>query len=112
MQKTQRRITPALLRHYTEHLREQERSVATVEKYTRALRTFYLWLPDEKSVDRENVMAYKQTLSKGHSPGGVNVELAALNGFFRFMGWNDLCLRPLRIQRRAFADRSRELTRA
>lgn len=111
MQNTQRKITPVLLCHYTEHLREQERSAATVEKYARALRGFYLWLPEGKTADRETVMAYKQSLSETHSPGGVNVELAALNGFFRLMGWDDLCLKPLRIQRRAFADRSRELTR-
>lgn len=36
MRKTQREITPALLYQYTEHLQEQERSAATVEKYTPA----------------------------------------------------------------------------
>ena len=111
MQKKQAKITPALICHYTEHLREQERSNATVEKYTRALRTFYLWLPKEKVADRETAMAYKQALLESHSPSGVNVELAALNGFFRFAGWDELCLKLLRIQRRAFADYSRELTR-
>lgn len=111
MQKKQKKMTPALLCRYTEHLREQERSAATVEKYTRALRMFYLWLPEGKTVERETAMAYKQFLAETHSSGGVNVELASLNGFFRLMGWNDLCLKPLRIQRRAFADRSRELTR-
>lgn len=111
MRKNQKKITPALLDRYTKHLREQERSTATVEKYTRALRTFYSWLPEEKIVSRETVLFYKQFLSDGHSPGGVNVELAALNGFFRFLSWNELCLKLLRIQRRAFADRSRELTR-
>ena len=111
MRKKQRNITPALLERYTEHLREQERSAATVEKYTRALRAFYLWLPENKAAGREIVVAYKQVLSENHAPSGVNVELAALNGFFRFMGWSELCLKPLRIQRKAFVDRSRELTR-
>lgn len=111
MRKKQRNITPALLERYTEHLREQERSAATVEKYTRALRTFYLWLQPEKEVTRETVMDYKHALPERRSPGGVNVELAALNGFFRFLGWNEFCLKPLRIQRKAFSDRSRELSR-
>ena len=111
MKKKQIIITLALLCRYTEHLREQERSAATVEKYTRALRAFYLWLPQEKKVNREIAMAYKQTLLQRYSPSGVNVELAALNGFYKFMGWEEFCLKPLRIQRKTFSDRGRELTR-
>lgn len=37
---------------YAAYLQEQERSAATVEKYTRALERFYAWLPKEKTVDK------------------------------------------------------------
>lgn len=38
--------------------------------------------------------------------------LAALNGLFRFMGWEDCRVKFLKIQRRLFRDPSRELSRA
>lgn len=93
-------------------LHQQERSAATLERYARALRAFYAWLPEEKTVDQETAIAYKQHLIERRAPAGVNAELAALNGFFRFMGWESCRLRPLRIQRRVFAAKEKELSRA
>ena len=38
--------------------------------------------------------------------------LAAVNGFFRFMGWKDIAVKLLKIQKALFCDERRELTRA
>ena len=38
--------------------------------------------------------------------------LAAVGGFLRFMGWEELRVKPLKIQRSPFCDEERELTRA
>ncbi len=38
--------------------------------------------------------------------------LAAVNGFLSFMGWRELIVKPLKIQRSFFYDEKRELTRA
>ncbi|MGN1028240.1 MAG: tyrosine-type recombinase/integrase [Faecousia sp.] len=96
---------------YGRYLYEQERSCATVEKYLRSLERFYAWLPEDKSVDKVTVIAYKETLSKRHVPAGVNTILAALNGFFRYMDWLDCTVRSLHIQRRVFSDPETELSR-
>ena len=96
---------------YGAYLREQERSVATVEKYTRALERFYAWLPKEKNVDKLLLIAYKEVLEKRYAPAGANAEIAAINGFCRHMEWLDCCVKPLRIQRRVFAEPERELSK-
>ena len=47
----------------------------------------------------------------GQSPVSVNAKLSALNGLFRFLGWEECRARLLRLQRRAFREESKELTR-
>ena len=50
-------------------------------------------------------------LSGGLTPATVNAKLSALNGLFRFLGWEECRVKFLRVQRRVFRDRERELTR-
>ena len=62
---------------------------------------------------REAVTGWKECLlAQGRAPATVNGALAALNGFFRFLGWEDCRVKFLKIQRRMFREQSRELTRA
>ena len=96
---------------FGQHLYVQERSLATIEKYTHALRRFYDWLPEDKRVDKAQAIAYKSYLIENYATASVNVELAALNGFFKFRGWEACRIKPLRIQRRVFAAAEKELTR-
>ncbi len=37
--------------------------------------------------------------------------ITALNGFLKFMGWNDLTLKALNVKKSMFSDENRELTR-
>jgi len=96
---------------YTEYLRRQERSEATIKKYNHTLEKFYYWLPDDKMVSKDLTVQYKEELALTHAPAGVNTILAALNGFFRFMGWHDCTVKALRIQRRVFSAPDEELSR-
>lgn len=96
---------------YSQYLCEQERSSATITKYLRMLERFYVWLPEGKNVNKATVISFKQDLAKTHAPAGVNTYLAALNGFFRFMGWQDCAVKALQIQRRAFSAPETELSR-
>ena len=96
---------------YGHDLYEKEKSPATIEKYTHALWIFYRWLPDEKQVCRETVLEYKERLIENNAPTGVNVTIAALNGFFRFMQWEEFVVKPLHIQRQVFSDKRKELSR-
>lgn len=96
---------------YAAYLREQERSAATVEKYTRALERFFAWLPAGKPVDKLLLIAYKEVLEKRYAPAGANAEIAAINGFCRYMEWLDCRVKPFRIQRRVFSAPERELSK-
>lgn len=104
-------LEPSAIQQFGRYLQEQERSTATISKYLRTLDRFYCWLPPDKGVDKTTVMAYKEFLLKRHVPRGVNTILAALNGFFRFMGWDSYCVKALRLQRRFFSNPNSELSR-
>ena len=81
-----------------------------IYKYLRNATAFALWLNDA-DLSKESATAWKHELvQRGYHPATVNAALAALNGFFRFLGRDDCRLRFLKFQRRAFRDQSRELT--
>lgn len=107
-----RRLTLKNIAAYIHHLYLEERAPATAEKYNRDIHAFIEWL-DGRKVEKEAVSLWKKhLLEKGLSPSTVNAKLSALNGFFSFLGWDDCRIRFLRIQRRLFRDKAKELTRA
>lgn len=104
-------LGPEHISDFLERLVIDEHSPATVEKYARALRRFYAWLPESGQVSKKTVMEYKSGLAAQYAPAGVNTALAALNGLLKYLDWQECRVKPLRIQRRVFAARERELTR-
>ena len=71
-----------------------------------------LWLAG-REVTKELAVAWKEHLSEqSYAPATVNVKLAAVNAFFKVCGWQDCCVKALRLQRRVFRDPGRELTKA
>jgi integrase len=101
---------PAALSAYLTHLHARERAAATLEKYGRSVRVFAAWL-EGGAVTKEGVIEYKRQRSVTHAASTVNAEVAALNGFFAFRGWN-IKIKPLKIQRRTFLPEDKELSRA
>lgn len=104
----------AVIEKYIRHLREEERSTATLQKYQRDLQRFVTWVTarGDRCITKVTAVAYKAELCARYAPASVNCMLAALNGFFRYMGWGDCRVKPLRIQRALYADAGRELSRA
>lgn len=92
-------------------LERMERSQATVEKYVRDVTAFYRWLPKDKMFEKETVIQYKAFLCERYAPASVNSMLAALRAFFSFMEWEDCDVKLLRIQRRIFGKKERELSK-
>lgn len=96
---------------FKQHLIQAERGQGTIEKYLRDLRMFRIWLNGQE-VTKEAVIAWKlHLLESGLRPETVNSKLSALNGFFAFLGWTDCRVHYLKIQRKLFRDKGRELTR-
>lgn len=107
----QRILLSEQIEAYSRWLRSEERSSATVEKYLRDIRRFAAW-QGGRSVTRESVSEWKEYLLAGHkSAATVNAALSALNSLFRFLDWDNCRARFLKIQKSAFCDPARELTR-
>lgn len=97
------------IHRYKSYLKTKEKAAATIEKYIRDATAFSKWL-DGKAADKENLLEYKEEISKTLSPGSVNSIISSLNSLLEYLG-SPLRLKTLKIQRRIFADKSRELTK-
>ena len=97
---------------YREHLLQEERAPATVEKYLRDARAFAAWL-EGRAVTKDQIHAWKEALlAEGLAPATVNAKLAALNGLLAILGMEECRVKFLKLQRRAFRESARELDRA
>ena len=67
---------------------------------------------DDFGITKHETLTLVLRVPTSHAPATVNSILAAVNGFFRFMGWKDIALKLLKIQKALFCDERRELTRA
>ena len=104
-------ITDEEISRFCQHLRGEEREPGTIEKYHRDVRAFAAWLQG-REVSKERVVEWKEHLRmSGYAPVTINSMLTAANRFFRFLGWDSLRVKALRIQRRMFRNREKELTR-
>lgn len=97
--------------HFKEKMVQEEKSRATIEKYLRDVNAFLRYVGEEKTICKENVIAYKNYLTEHYAAASVNSMLAALNCFFKQMGWYDCVVKSLKVQRKAFRAHDRELTR-
>ncbi len=111
MRKRPCHITAEQIDRYALRLRELERAPATVRKYVHDLAALLEYL-DGQPVTKAALIAWKQDLTAAHAPSTVNSMLAAVNGFFAFLGWRDLTVKLLKIQKSPFCDEGKELTRA
>lgn len=103
-------ITEKYIGDYMIYLREQERSRATLQKYKHDL---YILMDFQQGRDltKTLLISWKEKLTGEYAPASVNAMLAAVNGYLRFMGWVELTVKPLKIQRSLFLEEEKELTR-
>ncbi len=105
------RLTTTQIERFAQTLLREERAAGTVEKYRRDLTSFAAWLAG-REVTAETSAGWKEhLLSSGLAPATVNSKLSALNSLLKFWGREDCRVRFLRLQRRVFRDRERELNR-
>lgn len=96
---------------FEQHLISEEKSSATIEKYLHDVRCFVEFLAD-RAIGKEITIAYKEHLTQQYAPASVNSMLVALNGFLRFLGRQDCCVKLLKIQRQIFCREEKELSQA
>ena len=109
---TEDRLTPLQIQAFARHLRLEEKSEATMEKYLRDIRAFARRL-DGREISKGLSAAWKAHLvERGYAPASINAKLSALNSLLEFLGLGGCRVKFLRVQRRLFRDAGRELTKA
>ena len=106
-----RTISENGIRAFEAQLYLNEKSGATVAKYVRAVRECAAYLQG-KELTKPRLLEYRDFLQKKVKVQTVNGERYAIRAFLDFMGWRDLKVKLLKIQRQAFLDESRELSEA
>ena len=96
---------------FKNYLYEEERSFNTVEKYLRDVCFFAKWIGG-KCIEKSDVLEYKKKLCEEYTPKSVNSMLSSINAFFNFLGWYELRVKTLKIQRQIFLDKEKELTKS
>lgn len=102
-------ISQERILQFGDKLKEEEKSIATQEKYLRDVRAFAAYL-GEAELTKQAVMAYKKEIAFRYAPASVNSMLVSVNSFLDFVNRRDCRVRLLRIQRQIFASEGKELT--
>ena len=106
-----RMITQAEIQNFSEFLILEEKSKATQEKYLRDVNAFARFV-DERSVCKEETLAWKQSLTKrGYTVRSINSMIASVNSFFRFLAWDNCKVKNLRLQAPTYCAEQKELTK-
>lgn len=103
-------VTKEIIKQFKMYLYEEERSENTINKYMRDVYAFYEHI-GEREIQKSDILEYKQMLCEMYAPRSVNAALSSLNALFIFMDRYDLKVKTLKIQRRIFADKSKELSK-
>lgn len=107
-----RHITEKNLAGYEEHLYEEEKSPATIQKYMCDLRKLSSYM-GRQEITKKRMIEYKETLknSRKYQLSSINSFLTAANCFFEYMGWYELKVKTFRIQKEAFLSENKDLTK-
>ncbi|MBT9778522.1 tyrosine-type recombinase/integrase [Clostridium sp. MCC353] len=96
---------------YERYLVDEERSKATVEKYIRDIRKFFEFLSEDKCVNKEIMIAFKNHLLQNYKISSVNSILVAVNNFLSFSGLMECRVKQFRLQKNLFCRKDQELTK-
>lgn len=104
-----KKITVQTLDRFAKHLREEEKSKATIEKYLRDVRHF-LDFVKEHEITKTLTMEYKSQLRENYAAVSANSMIASLNSLLRFVGLENCCVRQFKVQRKIYCAEEKELT--
>ncbi|MBQ8002175.1 MAG: tyrosine-type recombinase/integrase [Clostridia bacterium] len=105
-----KKITKKTVDNFRQWLIAEEKSQATTDKYTVDVRAFITFLNGE-NITKEKLLKYKGMLIKNYAPASVNSVIASINCFLKFLGLQSMKVKSLKIQKRIFTDKERELSK-
>lgn len=95
---------------FENQLRNDEKSDNTIEKYLRDIRCFSEFA-NGRIIEKALVLEYKAYLEREYALTSANSMLAAINSFFKFVGWYDCCVKQFKVQRKIYCFEENELTK-
>ena len=105
-------LTEKQIAAFAVYLKSEEKSENTIEKYIRDVKAFAAYI-GKSDTTKESVISYKNKLiSDDYAVRSINSMLASLNGLFSFLGWADLKVKSIKLQRQIFCSEEKELTKA
>lgn len=104
-------ITETMFQNFSNYLKENERTDATIHKYLHDIGCFSLYA-NENEINKDMVLAYKADLAKKYAISSANSMIASLNTFFKFMEWNDLCIRQYKVQKNVYCNEEKEISKS
>ena len=103
-------ITQQLKQQFIDTLYKEEKNKNTIEKYLRDIEKLEQYLSN-RCITKEEVINFKEDLQKHYKISSVNSFLAAINHFFEVVGWQDLKIKSLKVQKQIFSPEERYLTK-
>lgn len=104
------KITDKLINQFIKYLQEQEKSQSTIVSYKRELFSLQMFF-DDSSLNKDSLLRYKTIITKQYKPSTCNVSISAINCFLKYIGRQDLFLKPLKIQKTIFEPAEKELSK-
>lgn len=105
-----RNITESEIQAFENSLYLNEKSKATVKKYVKAVEKLAEYLEDGEFT-RHRLLEYREYLQTKNKAQTVNGALSAINAFLDFCGWQECRVKFLKVQRQAFLQEARELSK-
>lgn len=106
-------LTIEMMEKFQHSLYMEEKSQCTVAQYMRDVEAFFEFLPQDKTIDKQQVIAYKEHLIlSSYSSASVNTKISALNKLFGFLGAHECQVKTVKTQRKMFCAKEKELTRS
>ena len=105
-------ITKSIISKFKTYLQNEEKSTNTIEKYIRDVKMFADYA-NSFDITKEMVIAYKNKLiTNNYAIRSINSMIASLNCLFMFVGWDDLKVKSIKLQRQIYCPEEKELTKA
>lgn len=97
--------------NFCSYLMQDEKSCATVEKYARDVKVFFVYA-NGRTLSRDLVRDWKEyLLATKYASSSVNSMLSSLSSLLKFLGWEECRANNLRLQKSAYRSQEKELTR-
>ena len=105
-------LTSNQIAAFAAYLKSEEKSENTIEKYIRDVRAFASYMGNAE-ITKEAVIGYKnKLLSEGYAVRSINSMVASINNLFAFLGWDNLKVKSLKLQRQIYCPEEKELTKS